>query len=169
MTYCLHKLQNKSFPGGNTSQQATAHLVTLNNRNEFLQFWRQKLNIWGLKPGINQTGLPPKAGGEPGPCLFQLPVATGRPWLVVTEASPRHRFRAGSLLGWWCQRLWQGSGGRWGIKMEQGSQQRLRYWGLWHYGPQEAPFTHHDRRRSVIGWGRLPQGTWTPPHICPDP
>ena len=53
----------------------------------------------GLNQGVNRTGLPPQAGENPVPASF------GFQWPQVVldlsqKQTPRHRFSAGSLLGW---------------------------------------------------------------------
>lgn len=141
--------------------------MTLNNRNEFLQFWRQKLNIWGLKPRYKPDWAPSKGWGR----TRSLPLSASSGHRSSLTCGHRSRARdTGSgqvvYLGGDARGSGRGVAGGGGLKWSKGANKSalLRTMALW---ATEAPF-YNDHERSVIGW-RLPQGTWTPPHICLTP
>ena len=143
----------------------TTNLVALNNRNEFSQFWRLRSSIsasQSLNQGVGRAGLPPEALVE-----NLLPASSSCSWprvgldLWPQKQTPRQRFDAGSLLGWWFQKALVRE---WGIETKGANKNvLLRRMPLW---ATEAP-SCNDYGPSVTGCPL--QEAWAPQHICTAP
>lgn len=120
----------------------------------------------GLNQGVNRAGLPPKAGESP---ALPLSASSGHRWSLTCGHRSRPRdtdsVQVVNLVGD-ARGTGRGVAGGGGLQWSKGANKNalLRRMALW---AMDAPF-YNDHELSVICW-RLPQGTWTPPHICLTP